>query len=84
MSRNSICGCGTGVGVAGGGIDRSTGDGLSPGTSGPVPPMLLRALDLLDGKEADEVTAGNIGVEFALLVPPLRAFVADFLFGGAG
>lgn len=72
-----------GVGVAGGGIERSTGEGLSPGTSVPGPPVLRRVLGLFGGRDDGVLVAGNIGVEFALLVPPLSAFVADFLLGGA-
>lgn len=64
------CGCG----AAGGGIDKSTGEGVSPGisfgdgTPRPEPPCP----DLPDPDAIPEPTAGKSGVEFADFMPPRR------------
>lgn len=64
-----------GWGAAGGGIDRSTGEGVSPGTSFGVIVLRLGPLRL-DRFEVDVVPAepigGNSGVELADLVPPRK------------
>ena len=54
--------------MAGGGIDRSTGDGVSPGISPGLGPGPLRRPPLARGAFAF-ATAGNSGVELALFVP---------------